>query len=147
VPVFGICFGHQLLAQALGGQVAKNPRGREIGTVEVRVLGEDPLLEPALGSFQANMTHIDSVIELPPNARCLARTELDDNAIVRFAENAWGVQFHPEMDAEIASHYVRARRDAMLAEGLDADRIAATLADTPRSRAMIQRFAECVSQS
>src|SRR5262245_25161843 len=42
-PTLGICFGHQLLAQALGGSVAKNPRGREIGTVDLELVESDPL--------------------------------------------------------------------------------------------------------
>jgi GMP synthase (glutamine-hydrolysing) len=47
-PVLGICYGHQLLAHALGGQVGRNPRGREIGTVEVRGLATAPR-DPLLG--------------------------------------------------------------------------------------------------
>src|SRR5690349_9646132 len=43
-PTFGICFGHQMLGQALGGEVGRNPNGREIGSVEVEVLGPNLLL-------------------------------------------------------------------------------------------------------
>lgn len=145
VPVFGICFGHQLLGQALGGLVLKNPQGREIGTVSVEVTGEDPLLTDAPATFSANMTHLDSVVKLPPGARVLARTALDDHAIVRFSETAWGVQFHPEMDAEIIGHYVTARRAALLEEGLDATAIEAALADTPASAAILKRFAAALA--
>ncbi|HEY2733681.1 MAG TPA: glutamine amidotransferase, partial [Polyangiales bacterium] len=140
--VFGICFGHQLLGQALGGLVEKNPNGREIGTVEVEILAADPLLTASRGAFAANMTHVDSVVKLPPGARVLARSALDENAMVRFSETAWGVQFHPEIDAEICAHYLAARRAAMLEEGLDADAIAAHLADTPAAVEILRRFAE-----
>jgi GMP synthase (glutamine-hydrolysing) len=143
-PIFGICFGHQLLGQALGGLVAKNPKGREIGTVAVELLAPDPLLAGLEGSFQANMTHIDSVVTLPPGARVLARTALDENALVRFGERVWGVQFHPEIDREIIGHYVAARRAALLEEGLDAATIWANLADTPASRAILGCFAATV---
>jgi GMP synthase (glutamine-hydrolysing) len=141
LPIFGICFGHQLLGQALGGLVQRNPKGREIGTVTVDILAPDPLLEGLHGSLPANMTHIDSVLTLPPGARVLARSALDDHAMVRFGERVWGVQFHPEIDAEIIGHYVAARRSALVEEGLDAAAIEASLADTPASQAILRRFA------
>lgn len=141
LPVFGICFGHQLLGQALGGLVIQNPKGREIGTVQVDLVAADPLLDAAQTPLLANMTHVDSVVSLPPGARVLGRTELDDNAIVRFGERAWGVQFHPEIDAEIIAHYVAARRSAMLEEGLDVAAIEGRLSDTPAAQAILRRFA------
>jgi len=141
LPVFGICFGHQLLAQALGGLVTRNPRGREIGTVQVELVAADPMLDAAHTPLLVNMTHVDSVVSLPPGARLLGRSELDDNAIVRFGERAWGVQFHPEIDAEIIAHYVAARRSAMLEEGLAVADIEARLGDTPAAQAILRRFA------
>ncbi len=77
-PFFGICFGHQMLGQALGGEVAKNPNGREIGTVEVEVLAHEPrdaMFLDLPARFRANNTHVDSVVKLPPGARVLARTK------------------------------------------------------------------------
>jgi GMP synthase (glutamine-hydrolysing) len=142
LPVFGICFGHQLLGQALGGLVSKNPKGREIGTVRVELVASDPLLTGLTGSFGANMTHIDSVVRLPPGARILARTALDDHAMVRFGERVWGVQFHPEMDAEIISLYVSSRRATLIEEELDVATIEAQIADAPASQAILRRFAE-----
>ncbi|MEO6603232.1 MAG: gamma-glutamyl-gamma-aminobutyrate hydrolase family protein, partial [Polyangiaceae bacterium] len=109
LPTFGICFGHQLLGQALGGLVSKNPHGLEVGTVSLQVLAEDSLLAESKREFSVNMTHIDSLVTLPPGARVLARTAKDEHALVYFGERAWGVQFHPEMDAEIVGHYLAAR--------------------------------------
>ena len=140
LPVFGICFGHQLLGQGLGGLVTKNPRGREIGTFPLELVASDPLFSAAEEPLLVNMTHVDSVVTLPPGARVLARTQLDENAAVYFGQRAWGVQFHPEMDAEILKHYLAARRDAMRSEGLDAHAAEGAARDTPVSQAILRRF-------
>lgn len=142
VPTFGICFGHQLLGQALGGEVVKNPRGREIGTVELDVVGEDPLLDDAPAHFSVNATHVDTVGTLPPGARLLARTEREPHAMVRFGEAAWGVQFHPEMDADVVRNYLSERRGIVASEGLDPDALVARAEDADAGRAVLVRFLE-----
>lgn len=138
--VFGICFGHQLLAEALGGRVAKNPAGREIGSVPVELRAQDPLFAGVAAPLFANMTHVDAVVELPAGAVVLARSALDPHSALRFGERTWGVQFHPEMDADVLADYVAGRRQLMLEEGLDAERIASEIRDTPESRALLARF-------
>jgi GMP synthase (glutamine-hydrolysing) len=137
--VFGVCFGHQLLGQALGGRVAKNPRGREIGTVRLERLTTDPLFfgdEP----FEVNMTHLDSVVELPPGASVIGRTALDPYAAVRFGERAWGVQFHPEIDADVMTAYVEGRSGQIRAEGLDLDAIRGGIGEGRPGRGVLRRF-------
>ena len=78
IPTLGICYGHQLLAHALGGQVGYNPRGREVGTVSVQLLPDgkaDPLLGVMPASFPAQVSHSQSVLVLPEGATPLARSE------------------------------------------------------------------------
>lgn len=139
-PTFGICFGHQLLVQALGGSVTKNPRGREIGTVHFEVVESDPLIGAAPRRLRVNSSHVDAAERLPPDARLLGRTGLDPFAAARFGERAWGVQFHPEFDGEIVRGYIDARREVITSEGIDPDALPAE--DTPESAALLQRFAE-----
>lgn len=142
VCVLGICFGHQLLGQALGGQVLPNPRGREIGTVRIELLAEDPLLETGMRSLLANMTHLDSVVKLPPGAKLVGRSALEPSAVVRYAERVWGVQFHPEIDATVMGEYLEARAALIEEEGLDLGRLRRQVRDAPEARALLQRFVD-----
>src|SRR5690606_23101726 len=80
-PVFGICYGHQLLAHALGGEVADNPRGLELGTVDLELraeAGDDPLFTGLGGRIQAQATHVQSVLRPPEGAVVLAGSALAD---------------------------------------------------------------------
>jgi GMP synthase (glutamine-hydrolysing) len=139
VPTLGICFGHQLLGRALGGRVGLNPRGREMGTVDLDVLESDPVVG-SRGRHAVNATHVDSVIELPPGARVLATTAQEPHAAVRFSERSWGVQFHPEVDGQVLRHYLSARRELLASEGFDFESTERAAADTPAGAAVIEQF-------
>lgn len=146
-PLFGICFGHQLIAQALGGLVAKNPRGREIGTVEVRVLPHeprDPVLDGLGDTFRANHTHVDSVVRLPPGARVLAATDLEENAAYALGETVKCVQFHPEFDGDAMRGYVAARAHLIAAEGNDPRPILDGATDAPEAAETLRNFVRSV---
>src|SRR5687768_310605 len=138
-PTLGVCFGHQLLAQALGGNVVRNPRGREIGTVDLETLEPDTLTGGAPQRFRVNMSHLDTVERLPPGARITARTALDAHGAVRFGERVWGVQFHPEFDGEIVRGYIDARRDPIRREGIYPDSLPSE--DAPEAAELLRRFA------
>jgi GMP synthase (glutamine-hydrolysing) len=144
-PTLGICFGHQLLAQALGGSVVKNPNGREIGTVELELLEDDALFHGAPRRFHVNTSHVDCAASLPEGARVLGRTLLDPNGAVRFGERAWGVQFHPEFDGEIVRGYIDARRDIIANEGIDPASLRAE--DAPESAELLRTFAKLATRA
>jgi GMP synthase (glutamine-hydrolysing) len=139
-PVFGICFGHQILAQALGGEVQKNPRGREIGTIAVEQTASDPIFDGLSPRFAANVTHIDTVVRLPPGAVALARSSLEDYQAIRFSPTCYGVQFHPEIDAEVMRGYVETRREILASEGFDVDAMLAAVGDGDPGRRTLQNF-------
>jgi len=139
----GICFGHQLLAQALGGNVERNPRGREIGTVRVKLLPEasrDALFLGLPSELEVNATHVDTVTRLPEGATLLASTSLERHAAYRVGESAWGVQFHPEIDGDVMRGYVRAREPVIREEGLPFDRIHDAITDGQHGPLLLRNF-------
>lgn len=108
VPVLGICFGHQLLAWALGGVVADNPNGIEVGTVTTRLTPgaqADQLFAGMPDTLRVQASHQQSVIHLPERAVLLAASDQDPHHAFRVGQRAWGVQFHPEFDARIVAAY------------------------------------------
>jgi len=143
IPVLGVCYGHQLLAHALGGRVGPNPSGRQIGTVKVRLTdsaSNDPLFGHLPPGFAAQASHQEAVLELPTGARRLANSPLDSNFAIQFADKVWGVQFHPEFSAPVMSEYIYCRRDNLDEEGLDADQLLSKVTDTPEARSVLKKF-------
>jgi GMP synthase (glutamine-hydrolysing) len=117
-PVLGVCFGHQLLAEAYGGSVARSPRGREIGTIRCGLTAEgrsDPLFAGLPSTFEAQATHEDEVVRLPPGAELLATNAWSRVQAFRLGRNVRAVQFHPEMDAASMAATVAARATALAA--------------------------------
>lgn len=145
LPLLGVCYGHQLLAHALGGQVDYNPRGREIGTAQVERLpasADDPLIGAQPTRFFAHATHLQTVLQPPPGAVVLARSNLDDCQAIRFAPRAWGVQFHPEFTVQHMRGYLRARSEAIDYEGLDTQALLRGVRACPDARTLLRRFAQ-----
>lgn len=143
LPVFAICYGHQLLAHALGGRVGDNPRGREMGTHPVQLhegAADDPLLGGLPPAFDAQLTHLQTVLEPPPGARVLARSAGDDCQAFRVGDHAWGVQFHPEFSAGIMRGYIDARAPAIAAEGQCPRTMRGNVRAAPLAREVMRRF-------
>lgn len=143
-PVLGICYGHQLLAHALGGEVANHPDGVEIGTVGIHrseASANDPLLGQLPMVFDAQATHWQSVRQLPPGAVLLAGNPFEPHHAFRVGPNAWGVQFHPEFSDEALRAYLDGQGPRLAAAGLDAQAIAAALQPTPLAASLLPIFA------
>jgi GMP synthase (glutamine-hydrolysing) len=139
-PTFGICFGHQILAQALGGEVQRNPRGREIGTIPIERTASAPIFEGLPERFEAQVTHVDSVVRLPPGATPLARSEREEYHAIRFSKTCFGVQFHPEMDADVMRAYVETRREILHAEGFRVEEMLADIREAAAGRRTLANF-------
>lgn len=142
-PLFGICYGHQLLAHALGGAVDYNPRGREMGTVLVHLHADaqaDTLFGGLPLQIDAQTTHLQSVLAAPPTAKVLARSAKDDCQAFRWNESVWGVQFHPEFSSQMMRSYIAARSDALAKEGTCHHSLLKSVRPSPQARRVLKRF-------
>ena len=147
IPVLGVCYGHQLLAHALGGRTGPNPAGRQIGTVNSQLIDNienDALLGHLPSEFLAQTSHSEVVLELPTDAIRLAISPLDDNFVIRFAENTWGIQFHPEFSAPVTKDYIRYRADDLRKEGLNPEQLLDRTRDTKEANSVLHKFTELV---
>lgn len=149
IPLFGICYGHQLLARAAGGQVGFHSCGKEIGTVLVHLLPDcanDVLFRFLPQSFFVHVTHSQTVLRLPPSARRLAANTCEPNHAFRLGDCAWGVQFHPEYDADIMRSYIVEQADELESAGLDVLELMHAVAETPVAAKTLRNFACIVEE-
>lgn len=146
-PVLGVCYGHQLLAHALGGRVGYHPGGREMGTLEVTLsdcVKGDPLFADQPDRFHVHLSHLQTVLELPPGAQLLASSSHEPHQAYRVGACAWGVQFHPEFDEPIMRAYLQRLKTRLGEEGLDATAMIAQLQPTQAAQEVLHRFMDWV---
>lgn len=147
LPVLGICYGHQLLAHAMGGTVGFHPQGMEIGTHTISLAPEarnDALFNALPAAFPAHLVHAQSVLALPPGARLLASSVHEPHQAFRIGQNAWGVQFHPEFDEAAMRGYRDAMAPALAAANPGTDATINILPDTRHAALLLARFADLV---
>lgn len=128
-PAFGTCWGIQVGAVAAGGRVEANPRGREMGLArKIRLTGEGlrhPMFAGKPPVFNAFISHLDEVTELPPGALLLATNDFTRVQAVelRHGEGVfWGLQYHPEYDLHEMARLIVARAGKLILEGFFRDR-------------------------
>jgi GMP synthase (glutamine-hydrolysing) len=145
IPILGICFGHQLLAYALGGRVDDNPAGVEVGTKGLQVMpaAKDDYLFSGLSELAVQTSHKQSVLDLPAEAVCLATTAMDSHHAFRYQQCVWGVQFHPEFNAEITQHYIHYYAAKNLLD-VEEDLLIKTCQETQQAASLLKRFSKLI---
>jgi GMP synthase (glutamine-hydrolysing) len=145
-PMYGVCYGHQLMAHALGGSVGWLAGGREIGT---QIVAHDAAakldgLAPLPAAFPAQTTHRQSVLRPPAGAEVLASSQRDPHQLLRYGPRMLSSQFHPEFTADVMRAYIAARASALRDEGLDPVALEQGVQTTEAARGLLERFAHAV---
>lgn len=110
-PFIGICFGHQMLAEALGGKVEKANYGWGVGIQPVEILQAEPWMQPAQATLKLHYMHQDQVTRLPENSVVWGRSEHCPVAAFRVGDTMLGLQAHPEFTNEYISALLADRRE------------------------------------
>ena len=123
-PFAGICFGHQLLAQALGGRVERAAVGWGVGPKQYEVVNQRPWMDPPAvdGHFRLVASHEDQVTLLPPGAELLATSGYCPNAMMALGARAIGLQPHPEFVAPLSAALLDLREEMIGADRVTAAR-------------------------
>lgn len=113
LPYVGICFGHQMLAHALGGWVERAASGWGVGVHEVRVAEHRPWMTPATDTVRLSFMHQDQVVGVPNGGEVLASAEHCPVAVLQVGGSMVGFQAHPEFSPAYAAALIRARRSRL----------------------------------
>lgn len=132
LPTLGVCLGHQLVAVALGGTVGPNPRGQQVGLLDVGwtdAAATDPLLGPLATPRRGVHWNNDLVLDLPDGATVLAATPAGEVQAVRFGPTTWGLQLHPEVTLEVLRPWAASDEGSHEARGIDQARVLREVGD------------------
>ncbi len=110
VPIVGICFGHQILAEAMGGKVVKSDRGWGCGVHNYRMASGEPWITGERETVNVHAMHQDQVIEKPEGARVIASSDFCEFAGLAYGDHALSIQPHPEFERGYEADLIRMRQ-------------------------------------
>ena len=134
--LIGICFGHQVMAEALGGKVEKSNKGWGIGIATNQIVATPDWMQPATSVLKILASHQDQVVELPPGARVIAQSEFCPYFFVQWSDHFISIQGHPEWQSEYSRALMNYRKDIIPPDTISAAQ--ETLDQPPDNRLFTQ---------
>ncbi len=114
--LIGICFGHQVIAAALGGEVAKSSKGWGVGVKSFKILKPQPWMTPALNPVRLLFSHQDQVIRMPKDAELIAQDQFCEFQMYQIGKHILTMQGHPEFSVKFARERLISRKEKVVPE-------------------------------
>ncbi|QHQ37026.1 type 1 glutamine amidotransferase [Algicella marina] len=149
IPVVGVCFGHQILADALGGKAEKSDKGWGLGVHEYEPVARPAWMDDLATGWKGHAVHQDQVTVVPPDARVIARSAFCENAALAYgdldAPDAISVQPHPEFSAGFVEGLINVRLEGIVPDEIVAaarERLGTEVDNAAWAKVMVRFFRE-----
>ncbi len=147
IPVFASCFGFQMAVIALGGEIIRDIKSYELGTLSIRLTEaakDDPLFHDTSDGFLAICGHQEKALKLPRGCELLAFTDVCCHAFRVSRKPFWGFQFHPELNRQKLVERLTVYREIYTNSDEHFQRAVASFSDTPESNVLLKKFVDRV---
>jgi len=113
IKLVGICFGHQLIADTLGGKTEKSNKGWGVGVSVNQIIKQESWMQPPLETLNIIVSHQDQVIRLPHKAKLLVTSEFCPNYMYQIDDSIVSIQGHPEFSKDYSATLMKHRADKL----------------------------------